>query len=178
MREKYEKCSKCGGENTGSHICYCKECYNAWKRERYKKHREKEINRVVEYNRKNYEDFKKKLSEYRKKPEWKEARKEWESKNKDKVYIYSANKNSKRRASISNSEGIKTKDWESKKAMFNYKCAYCGVSSKKLQMDHVVPLSKGGSHSIDNVVPCCADCNNKKNAKDEFDFRRSLGQLL
>jgi len=43
-------------------------------------------------------------------------------------------------------------------------CQYCGIrlSDKKLTIDHVLPLSKGGRHSWENVVAACAPCNNKK----------------
>ncbi len=43
-------------------------------------------------------------------------------------------------------------------------CYYCGakVGSKNLTMDHVIPLSRGGTSSRDNIVPACKECNNKK----------------
>ena len=43
-------------------------------------------------------------------------------------------------------------------------CAYCDkkFSEKNLTIDHVIPLSKGGAHSWDNVVTSCSKCNNKK----------------
>lgn len=43
-------------------------------------------------------------------------------------------------------------------------CFYCGsrLAPKKLTMDHIVPLSRGGRSTKGNVVPCCKDCNNKK----------------
>ena len=43
-------------------------------------------------------------------------------------------------------------------------CQYCGepFDSKDLSLDHVVPISRGGRHSWDNVVCCCVDCNKKK----------------
>lgn len=40
-------------------------------------------------------------------------------------------------------------------------CAYCTTGVYE-HMDHVVPLSKGGPHSLDNVVPACAPCNRRK----------------
>ena len=40
-------------------------------------------------------------------------------------------------------------------------CQYCG-SKKNLTIDHVVPRSKGGLHTWDNVVIACAPCNGKK----------------
>lgn len=40
-------------------------------------------------------------------------------------------------------------------------CQYCG-SKKRLTLDHVLPRSKGGQHSWDNVVTACAPCNSFK----------------
>ncbi len=43
-------------------------------------------------------------------------------------------------------------------------CYYCGakVGSKNLTMDHVIPLSRGGKSTRDNIVPACKQCNAKK----------------
>lgn len=40
-------------------------------------------------------------------------------------------------------------------------CQYCG-SRKHLTLDHVIPRSKGGTHTWDNVVTACTDCNSRK----------------
>ncbi len=45
-----------------------------------------------------------------------------------------------------------------------YSCQYCG-STKQLTLDHVIPLSKGGKHTWDNVVVACEPCNNSKGAR-------------
>ena len=46
-------------------------------------------------------------------------------------------------------------------------CQYCNqkFSEKRLTVDHVVPLSKGGRHEWTNVVTACSACNNKKGDK-------------
>ena len=43
-------------------------------------------------------------------------------------------------------------------------CQYCGVvlSSGELTLDHVVPRSRGGSSTWENLVACCHPCNRKK----------------
>jgi 5-methylcytosine-specific restriction endonuclease McrA len=43
----------------------------------------------------------------------------------------------------------------------NHTCQYCG-STKHLTLDHVIPRSKNGPHSWDNVVTACEKCNSKK----------------
>jgi len=46
----------------------------------------------------------------------------------------------------------------------DYECQYCG-NKKKLTIDHVIPKSKGGKDTWDNVVAACATCNVKKGDK-------------
>jgi len=41
-------------------------------------------------------------------------------------------------------------------------CQYCGHERGHLTVDHVVPRSKGGRSSWDNIVTCCAPCNRRK----------------
>ena len=43
----------------------------------------------------------------------------------------------------------------------HHSCQYCG-SNKRLTLDHVIPRSKGGSHTWDNVVTACERCNSQK----------------
>jgi hypothetical protein len=45
----------------------------------------------------------------------------------------------------------------------NFECVYCGEDNKKLlTLDHVVPQSKGGPNSWDNLVTACKRCNGEK----------------
>jgi 5-methylcytosine-specific restriction endonuclease McrA len=41
-------------------------------------------------------------------------------------------------------------------------CQYCGHERGHLTVDHVVPRSKGGTSTWDNIVTCCAPCNRRK----------------
>ena len=41
-------------------------------------------------------------------------------------------------------------------------CAYCGASDRPLQRDCVLPISRGGRYTVENVVPACASCNASK----------------
>lgn len=44
-----------------------------------------------------------------------------------------------------------------------FRCRYCG-SGDRLTVDHVVPRSKGGANTVDNLVTACAACNAGKGA--------------
>jgi len=55
--------------------------------------------------------------------------------------------------------------WEGILAAFNGKCAYCDAAGE-MQIEHVVPVARGGTHTADNIVPSCKKCNNSKNAKE------------
>lgn len=51
--------------------------------------------------------------------------------------------------------------WFEIKQKFKFRCAMCGVpeSQTRLEKDHVIPLSKGGSKHWTNVQPLCRKCN-------------------
>jgi 5-methylcytosine-specific restriction endonuclease McrA len=41
-------------------------------------------------------------------------------------------------------------------------CAYCGTVATGLQRDCVLPISRGGRYTLENVVPACRSCNASK----------------
>jgi len=59
-------------------------------------------------------------------------------------------------------------------------CYWCNASlkNKKVHIDHYIPLSKGGEHTLSNLVVSCKSCNNKKHAKMPEEFANSIGRLL
>ena len=56
-------------------------------------------------------------------------------------------------------------EWNALMESYNGCCAYCGTDKKKMTVDHVVPLSRGGSNAIDNIAPACGTCNSSKGTK-------------
>ena len=50
------------------------------------------------------------------------------------------------------------------------KCAYCQVKDVPLQVEHIVPRSKGGSNRVSNLCLACELCNQKKGNTDVRDF--------
>jgi len=55
----------------------------------------------------------------------------------------------------------------------NFQCVYCGAR-KELTLDHVIPQSKGGENSWENLVTCCSPCNCKKGNKTLKELRWKL----
>ena len=63
----------------------------------------------------------------------------------------------------------------------DWKCAEatCRASLReKRHLDHIQPLSKGGSNDISNLQYLCPGCNCRKNAKDPLEWARQNGRLL
>lgn len=44
----------------------------------------------------------------------------------------------------------------------NHRCAYCGRATPPLTVDHILPRSRNGSDTWENLVAACVRCNNRK----------------
>ncbi len=65
----------------------------------------------------------------------------------------------------------------SRRAVFvrdNFECQYCGRPAENV--DHVVPRSRGGGHTWDNVVAACRPCNSRKENRTPQDVGLRLRQ--
>jgi len=56
---------------------------------------------------------------------------------------------------------LTTEQWVALQAAWGG-CAYCGRTDGALQRDCVLPISRGGRYTLDNVVPACSSCNTSK----------------
>ncbi|MBI2322440.1 MAG: HNH endonuclease [Chloroflexi bacterium] len=53
-------------------------------------------------------------------------------------------------------------------------CQYCGVRTRDLTLDHVVPRHRGGKHVWDNLVSACKLCNHRKGGRSPEQARMTL----
>lgn len=65
-------------------------------------------------------------------------------------------------------EGYEVREYLLEK--FNRRCVYCGVQGIPLQIEHIIPKSRGGTNRIDNLAIACRDCNQKKGNKTAEEF--------
>ena len=155
-REYYERNSEKQMEKT---IKWREENPTKWKklvRKSYLKNKEKIKETSKTYRKNHVEELKAQKKEYRKTEACKIATKN--------------NNNRRRSEKIKTSNGtISTKALKELIIKQDYKCKYCNCDldfsvKNSVHLDHVVPLSKGGTHTIENVVYSCASCNLQKGA--------------
>ena len=56
----------------------------------------------------------------------------------------------------------------------NFRCQYCGRAAENV--DHVIPRSRGGRHTWDNVVAACRPCNSRKENRSPAEVGLRLRQ--
>jgi 5-methylcytosine-specific restriction endonuclease McrA len=59
-------------------------------------------------------------------------------------------------------------EWENLLIKFKYKCQLCFVNFSARDgptIDHIIPISKGGTNEITNIQPLCRSCNSRKGNK-------------
>jgi 5-methylcytosine-specific restriction endonuclease McrA len=87
-----------------------------------------------------------------------ERKRKWKRANLAKARVM----NQRRRARARSSGGSYTLDeWTTLCGRYGNKCLACG-SEGPLTVDHILPISSGGTSSIDNLQPLCKPCNTRK----------------
>ena len=61
---------------------------------------------------------------------------------------------------------------------FNRTCAYCGVKDTPLEIEHIVPKSRGGSNRVSNLAIACVPCNQAKSNLDIKEFLADKPSVL
>jgi len=128
----------------------------------YKEWRIKNKEKILLNERKNYAAKKEKYDSYRA---------EWRKKNRLKWNSYRRSRDVRKKENgiflILNKEFTK---------LNNQLCFYCG-SDQKLTMDHIIPIVRGGRHSIGNIVVACKSCNSQKGSKTIQEWRKLQSKL-
>jgi 5-methylcytosine-specific restriction endonuclease McrA len=103
--------------------------------------------------------------------------KAWVQANPEKRQAISQNYKHRRRGQ--EAQGITSRELRLWKEAQPKVCHWCGCQCERnFVVDHYVPLAKGGTHTVGNLVIACRPCNARKAARDPGDFARSIGRLL
>ena len=137
-----------------------------------KKYREENKEKIKKSKSEYYQNNKEKIEEHKKiyrlnnKDKVAKWHKNVQNKNKEK-YLEDRRKYSQKRRAILNGldNDFTEEDWLYCKEYFNYSCAYCG-NTNNLTQEHVIPVTKGGSYSKNNIIPACTACNCSKQNED------------
>lgn len=139
-----------------------REQYAAYQRKWYRDNRD--------YYRQYYEAHKREKSEYNQR--WREAheqerreyRHRWSKANREKTREYTRRYRArKKNAAVGPVDEMAIYERDGRK------CIYC-PSTTDLTLDHLVPLSRDGAHSQDNLAVACRSCNSRKGAKTYKEF--------
>lgn len=86
----------------------------------------------------------------------------WAKANPDKVAVRRQKRRVEKYGNTQIDRLLTATEWTETKEYFDHRCAYCGRQPEKLTIDHIVPLSRGGAHTKENIVPACRSCNSSK----------------
>ena len=59
---------------------------------------------------------------------------------------------------------------------WKHKCAYCGKSNLPLEIEHIIPKSRGGTDRVSNLTIACHKCNQKKGNQTAAEFGHPIIQ--
>lgn len=131
-------------------------------KERYRRHNQKRYAIPENRKKKNEADARYRAGwTLEKKTEDRIRHLEWRRANPDR---HNANNQRRRAAKKGNGGSYTAEEWNDLKAMFGNRCLRCGESESRVQItvDHVIPVTKGGSNAIENLQPLCYSCNASK----------------
>ena len=148
------------------------------KKEYYLKNKENHLQVCKEWAFENKEKLKEYKSEYYLKNKEMLILKSNEYRKTEQGKIVKRNSNHKRRTLTKNGDVTTQQLKELYSTVKN--CYWCNTKLNKnnTHLDHFMPLSKGGLHTIDNLVLSCSYCNLQKHAKDPYQFANEKGRLL
>lgn len=94
---------------------------------------------------------------------------EWNKTHREARRLISLKAAHKRRALEKDSGSFTSEEWIALCEKYDYRCLRC-KDKRPLTVDHVIPISRGGTNTIDNIQPLCQSCNSIKHVK-VLDYR-------
>lgn len=91
-----------------------------------------------------------------------ELQRRWRKENPDRIRVASQRRRARKQK---NGGNFTAQDIKEKFSKQKGQCYYCNCKLDKYHIDHVIPVSKGGSNNPDNLVLACPTCNRSKGAK-------------
>lgn len=157
----------------------CKKEYDqAWAKanpEKYKQRWQKK-NKEQWLKKKQDEDYLLKKAAYRKEnsQKIKQNAKAWNQANRQKFNIHVSTSKIKRKLS-KDAKAFRILDKEFRR-IYASSCVFCG-SNEKVGMNHNIPISRAGNHSIGNLQPVCRSCSTRKQNKLVSEYKYYLKTL-
>lgn len=170
--------------NTYRLFSWCKPCKREYSKQLYHNQTEEKKAAAKETQKKYVEANREKVLASRKK--WREENPERYAARKQEYYLrtrerdrerkagYKAryvrenkervNNTTQRRRARKKQNGVCVVTAKELQRIYSSPCLYCG-STTQISVDHVIPIYRGGRHSIGNLVPACKACNSSKGTK-------------
>ena len=86
----------------------------------------------------------------------KDAAKRWQKRNPEYFAAYQRQRTARKR-----NNDLRYVSKKELQSMYKKPCIYCGTKNN-IEIDHIIPIARGGRHSIGNLTPACMSCNRSK----------------
>lgn len=168
------ECKECSGRRSSVRWAKCTESElelaRAEKRRYFRSLTPEQSKRHAENVRRNYEANREEILEY-KRLHSKRYGPQYRIDNRELVYA----KNRNRRAKSKNAPGLHNEvDILTIYERQQGRCFYCNERLEKYHVDHLTPLSRGGSNYPENLCCTCANCNLRKGALTQQEFEEII----
>ena len=162
-------CQRCGKEYqpTGTYQKFCADCRDVAGKEAVAQYAQIHKKELSAYSLKWY------YAHHRCHDQWIAAHRDkvratkaaYEKRHPEKRQLITIKHRALKRGNTPVDEVLTFSQWQQVLDSYGHRCAYCGVKSDHLTVDHVIPVARGGQDTMANVVPACQHCNCSKGAK-------------